>query len=240
MDGQSQARQVHFTWGGVLRGAAAARAMGASVLVYGLAFGLMSREAGLGALQATLMSIFVNSGSAQLAATSAMNAGSVTAATLAATILVINARYLLFGASLRPWLGQTGPLQAYGSLFVLGDGNWMLSMRAHAAGENDAGFILGSGLPMFGSWILGTLIGSLTGAVLPDPRSLGFDFMLAAFAAAMMTGMVESRRSLVPLAAGAAAALLVQAVAPAGWAIIAAGLAGAATVWLRPSGAEPA
>jgi predicted branched-subunit amino acid permease len=225
--------RVTFTWRGMKRGAAAAQAMSVSVLVYGLAFGLMSRQIGLSAVEASLTSTFVNSGSAQLAAVTTIASGGFAATTLAATTLIINARYILFGASLRPWLGRTAPLNAYASLFFLGDGNWMLSMNAHAEGERDAGYVFGSGLQMFAAWLVGTLLGNMGGAILPDPKRLGLDFMLAAFAAAMMVGMAKTRMSLVPLIAGAGAAILVHAFASVGWAIVAAGLAGAGAAALR-------
>jgi predicted branched-subunit amino acid permease len=60
------------------------------------------------------------------------------------TIMIVNARYVLYGAAMRPWLASVSPLKCYGSLFILGDGNWILSMKAHADGERDVGFFLGS------------------------------------------------------------------------------------------------
>jgi predicted branched-subunit amino acid permease len=224
---------ITFTLAGVRRGAVAAQAISVSILVYGVAFGLMARQAGLSIGEATLTSGFVYSGSAQLAAVTTIAAGQATAVTLAATILVMNARYLLFGAALRPWLGHTSAAQAYSSLFFLGDGNWILSMRAHAEGERDAGYVLGSGLPMFLAWLLGTVLGSWAGAILTDPKLLGLDFMLAAFAAAMMVGMTKARTDFGPLLAGAGAAWLVNLVASFGWAIVAAGLAGGLFAALR-------
>ena len=145
---------------------------------------------------------------------------------LFATILVINARYFLFGAALQPWLGQVSAPKAYGSLLLLGDANWMMTMRAIAAGEEDRAYLAGTGTPMFVGWLAGTGLGAGAVSILPTPEALGFDLMLAAFAAAMTTAMVKARADLVPVAVGACAALVIAWVAGPAVAVIGAGLAG--------------
>src|SRR3546814_13395692 len=93
------------------------------------------------------MSAAVYSGSAQIAALQAWSSAPLLLP-LAATILVMNARYILYGAALRPWLGGLGAHQVYPTLYFLGDGNWALSMKEHAEGRTDAGFVFGSGAAM--------------------------------------------------------------------------------------------
>src|SRR3546814_18833891 len=80
------------------------------------------------------MSAAVYSGSAQIAALQAWSSAPLLLP-LAATILVMNARYILYGAALRPWLGGLGAHQVYPTLYFLGDGNWALSMKEHAEGD---------------------------------------------------------------------------------------------------------
>jgi 4-azaleucine resistance transporter AzlC len=178
------------------------------------------------------MSVFVYSGSAQLAA---LQVWSTQASVLAlfATVLAINARYVLYGASIQPWLSQAGPRRAYASLFVLGDGSWALAMKEHAAGYRDASFILGSGLAGILPWIGGTLVGQLLGSNMPDPRRWGLDFMLPAFAAAIGISLWRGKSDLWPLAAAVAIALPLQLLAPSGWTIVLAGLAAGAAGALR-------
>ncbi len=152
----------------------------------------------------------------------------------------MNARYLMFGAALRPWLSQASPPVAYGSLLLLGDANWIVVMRAIERGEQDRAYLVGTGLPMFAGWIAGTMIGVLSGTVLPDPHLLAADLMLPAFAAAMMAGMIRSRAGLLPAGVGAVTAVAVAQLAGPGPAVIAAGLAGtcaAALAWRPAPGA---
>ncbi|MEZ5798021.1 MAG: AzlC family ABC transporter permease [Paracoccaceae bacterium] len=217
-----------FTLAGFRRGFRTGVALGTAIFIYGLAFGMVAAQAGFSWGWALAMSITVFSGSAQLAALSVIQAGEATVLTLAATVLVMNARYLLFGATIQPWLSQAGPLRAYGSLLMLGDANWIATMRAAEKGETDRAYLAGTGVPLIGAWLGGTLVGVLFGAVLPDPHALGADLMLPAFAAAMMAAMIRSRAALVLVAVGAIAALAVTPQAGNGWGIVAAGLAGAA------------
>lgn len=198
----------------------------------------MAREAGLSALEATLMSAFVYSGTAQAATIGAFAHGAAQASLAASvvTVLMLNARYLLYGASLRPWLGQVGPGQAYGSLYFLGDASWVMATQAHAQGENDAGFIFGSGIAMFLPWIGGTLLGAAIGGWIADPRTLGVDFLLVAFCAAMGLGLFKGKADLWPAGAGILVAALLDRFAPSGWTIVAAGIAGAAVAGLRFKG----
>lgn len=217
-----------FTRAGFRRGVPVGMALGTAIFVYGLAFGLVAAQAGLSWGWALVMSITVFSGSAQLAALSVIQAGEATLLTLFATVLVMNARYLLFGATIQPWLSQAGSLRAYGSLLLIGDANWIATMRAVEKGEEDRAFLVGTGVPLIGAWLGGTLVGVLFGTVLPDPRALGADLMLPAFAAAMMAAMVRTRGYLVPVAVGALAALAVTPLAGTGWGIVAAGVAGGA------------
>ena len=225
-----QSRTV-FTRDGVVRGFVAAQPLAVGVLVYGLTFGLLAFGSGLSIGDSVLMSATVYSGSAQTAAVGALATGAGLLATVS-TVLLLNARYLLYGATLRPWLGQATPLHAYTTLYFLGDGNWLLSMKAHEEGERDAGFVFGSGAAMFVPWVGGTAAGAAIGKWIPSPAALGLDFLLVAFCAAMMIGMGRAKSSLWPGLGALVAALLADRFAAAGWAIVAAGLVGAVIAWL--------
>ena len=235
---------VPFTLDGIRRGFLRAQSFSIGIFVYGLAFGLMAAQAKLSALQAVMMSAVVYSGSAQLAAIGVLGSGAGSPGALlwalVATILVINARYILFSATLRPWLGGVSPLKAYSTLYFLGDGNWMMSMRAHEAGERDAGYVFGSGLGSFLSWIVGTYLGHIAVGFAPEPHRLGLDFFLAAFAAAMMAGMVRRRGDLAIVAVAALMAPLVAHVWGFGAAVVVSGLAGGLVAYLRHKPPEPA
>jgi 4-azaleucine resistance transporter AzlC len=192
----------------------------------------MGREAGLSALESTLMSVLVYSGTAQ-AATVGSLAGMGAIAAAVATVLMLNARYLLYGASLRPWLSQASPAQAYAALWFLGDANWAMSTKANAEGEHDAAFIFGSGVSMYLPWVVGTALGAVAGNWIADPRMLGVDFLLVAFCFAMAIDLFRARSDVAPALAAVIVAALLDRLAPSGWTLVAAGLAGGCVAWLR-------
>jgi len=223
---------VSFTREGVWRGFVLAQPLTPGVAVYGLVFGALASERGLSWLQALLMSVFVYSGSAQLAALQVWSAGSGAVLALVLTVLAINARYVLYGAAIQPWLAHVSRPHAYGTLFLLGDGSWALAMREHAKGYRDAGFILGSGMAGLLPWVGGTLAGQFLADAVPEPRAWGLDFMLPAFAAAIGFALWRGRSDAWPLGAALAVALPMQFWSPSGWTILLAGLAaGAAGAW---------
>ncbi len=217
------------------RGALAARPLGVGVLVYGMAFGLLAREAQISLSEALLMSGLVFSGSAQLVAVSAMGGGQVpmgaAALAIVGTILLLNARYVLYGAALRPWLGGLPGWKAYPTLAVLGDGNWMLSMKAQSEGEEDAGFVFGSGFAMFIPWLVGTWLGSEARTLVQNPAVLALDFLLVAFSVAMCVGMFRGRGDLKIVVAAAVASVVADQFLISGSAILCAGIAGAVVAW---------
>ncbi len=242
---ETESSSVPATFAGFRRGYVTAQPLALGVLLYGIAFGLLAREAQFTLAEALAMSGFVYSGSAQLVAVNAMRNGGVPGGAamiaVAGTILLLNARYMLYGAALRPWLGGAPSLTVYPALAVLGDGNWILSMKAHSEGERDAGYVLGSGLAMFIPWLGGTWIGLAAGGLIRNPDVLALDFLLVSFSAAMGVGMFKGRGDLKTVAAAVLAATLADRFLIAGSAILCAGLAGGLTAWLsfREDEAKP-
>lgn len=212
-----------FTAAGFRRGFIGGQPLAPGTFIYGMVFGVLASEKGLAWLEALLMSVLVYSGSAQLAALQGWSA-SPAIAPLVLTVLLINARYVLYGASVQPWLAGATRAQALPTLFFLGDGNWALSMREYHAGYRDAAYLFGSGVATALPWVLGTIAGHVVGRGVPHPTALGLDFMLVAFAAAIGVSVFRGRADLWPAAAAVAAAVLLALWLP-GWTIVGAGLA---------------
>jgi 4-azaleucine resistance transporter AzlC len=217
--------ETTFTRAGIRRGFILAQPLAPGVLLYGLVFGVLASERGMSWIHAMLMSIFVYSGSAQLAALQSLSQSALVLP-LVATILVMNARYVLYSAAIQPWLAGATRTQALGSLFFMGDGNWALSMKEYHDGYRDAGFVLGSGVAMFVPWVGGTLAGHVLANNVPNPAAFGLDFMLVAFAAAIGISVWRGKADIWPAIAAAAVALALHRLVPGGWYIVGAGLAG--------------
>lgn len=226
-----------FTWNGLAKGLRAGLMPAGGSVVYGVAFGLLADQAGLSMLATVAMSMLVYSGSAQMVGLQAW-ADPIPLATIAASILAVNARYFLLGAALRPWMGGLPAAQSYGVLFFLGDGNWAPAMREYREGRRDAAFFLGAGLTMFAGWVGGTGAGHELGQVLGDTRRLGLDFILPGYFVIMAFGLWRGRADLLPLAAAAIAALVAQHLIEGQWYMLIGALAGSAAAAVFPP-AEP-
>lgn len=228
----SAAKPVTFTRAGVRRGFVMAQPLAPGVALYGLVFGVLAGERGLSWLYAMLMSTFVYSGSAQLAALQNLSQSALVLP-IVATILVMNARYVLYSAAIQPWLAGVTRTQGLASLFFLGDGNWAMAMKEYHGGYRDAGYVLGSGVAMFVPWVGGTLAGHVLAHSVPNPAQFGLDFMLVAFAAAIGISVWRGKADLWPAAVAALVAFALHKLVPGGWYIVGAGLAGAVVGALR-------
>jgi 4-azaleucine resistance transporter AzlC len=216
---------IPFTRAGFRRGFVAALPLFPGVAIYGVMFGAIAAEAGLSMAMAAAMSTFIYSGTAQMASVQGIASGASLLAVML-TVATINARYVLYGATLEPWLGGLPWRKIAPALFCMGDGNWLISTRAHEQGEMDGAFFFGCGIACFLPWVPGTLAGHWLGGLVKDPSRFGVDFMLVAFAAASAVGMVRGRGDIVPALVAAAVSVAVFPWAGAGWSVVAAGIAG--------------
>src|SRR5260370_26405801 len=67
-----------------------------------------------------------------------------------------NARYLVMGAHLRQLFPDVPRRLMLPILFLLADASWLMTVAEAERGRRDAGYLLGSSLPMAIGWIGGT------------------------------------------------------------------------------------
>ena len=225
-------RPISFTRAGALAGARQAGVLALSVFVYGTLFGVLARQAGLNFVEALLMSGLVCAGTSQFMALGLWTTPLPLVA-IVLTTLVVNLRHLLMGAALRPWLAGLPIGKVSSSIFFMGDENWALTVREFDRGGRDAGFLLGSGLVLFASWLGATGCGWLVGAALGDPARWGLDFAFTAAFAALLVGMWKGRADLAPWAIAAIVAIAAAQWLPGKWYIVLGGLAGSLAGALR-------
>jgi len=221
-----------FTWAGLRAGILGAGAPAAGGFVFGIAFGLLADQVGLALSTAVLMSMLVYSGTAQFVSLQAWG-DPIPLAAICGAILATNARYVLLGASVRPWFHGISPAKTYASLFLLSEGNWAPALRERLEGRMDAAYMLGCGLAMYVSWVSATAIGHVLGQLIPDPKAFGIDFVLLAFFTVVAVGVWRGRRDIAPLLAAVAVALVVSRLVPGHWYILAGGLAGSLVAALK-------
>lgn len=177
------------------------------VVIFGAAFGLAAVQAGLDGSVILAMSALVFAGASQFAALELWGP-QVPLLTLMITVFAINARHLLMGATLYPWLRQLPPTQRYGVMLIASDANWAMAMQAFNRGQPAIGLLLGGGLALWSAWIVGTWLGVYFGSAIEDAKSLGLDMVMGCFLLAMVVGGEKNLRILMIWVAAAGASLL--------------------------------
>ncbi|MFC4248485.1 AzlC family ABC transporter permease [Natribaculum luteum] len=199
---------------------------------YGVVFGVLARQAGLSVAEATLMSATVVAGAAQLVAIE-LWADPIPVATIVVTTVVINLRYSLMGAALRPWFEHLSAARTYASVFFMADENWALTMSDLRSGSARGAFLLGSGLAIWSFWVVATIVGATAGGVIGEPARFGLDFVLSAVFVALAVELWEGRSSLLPWLVALFVAVAAAEMLPGRWYILLGGLAAATLEVIR-------
>jgi 4-azaleucine resistance transporter AzlC len=202
-------------------GARLAAPLAVAVAAFGLTFGVLSRDAGLGTAAAVVFSATTFAGSAQFAAASVLSAGGTLAAAIAAAVL-LNARYLPIGLSVSPSLRGPAWQRGLRAQLVV-DESWAVSHLG--GGRYDPRLLLGAGLTLYGAWVGGTVVGTLAGSIVGDPQTLGLDAAFPALFLALLAGQVHSRRGMTAALVGAGIAVALVPFVPVGLPIVAASVA---------------
>jgi predicted branched-subunit amino acid permease len=213
---------------GLAEGARRCGAMVPGTFVFAAAYGTLAAQKGLSLSETVLMSALMFAGSAQLVAlevwTNPLTLATVVS--LAVVTGIVNARFILMSATMRPWFGPLPAWQAYGALTTTVDATWLIGMRYRSEGGSDASVYLGAGLALYAVWVFAALPGYLLGALVTDPKRFGFDLVLIIFFAAMFVPLWRGVRRAIGWAVAGLVALAVSYVVPGWWFIVIGALTG--------------
>jgi predicted branched-subunit amino acid permease len=220
-----------FTLAGCLHGARLVLPVLPGVCVFASAFGAAAAQKGLTVWQALSMSAFVYAGASQMVALEVWREtwSLSTVLALMAVTATVNARMILMGAAIQPWLAPAPKLQNAVNLFFFTDANWLIGTRYQAEGGSDLGVLFGAGFGLWVAWILATLPGFLAGALVTDPSRYGIDLVMPIFFSAMIVPLWKGFRPALPWAVAGVVALGAEALVPGYLFIVAGALAGAFT-----------
>lgn len=206
----------------------------------GIAFGILASNLGFTAFQSLVCSATALAGAGQFIALSVMRAGEGAAAVIAATT-VVNLRYVLFAATMSPYLkGMTLGQQA-GLAFTLTDETFAINIADRRSGHATGWSQLGVGAIAWIGWVAGTGVGALASTAIGDPSAFGVDFAMPAMFVALLFALAENRSHVVTALVAGSIALALPALATIGihissaWFIVIAsiGAASAATLVFR-------
>jgi 4-azaleucine resistance transporter AzlC len=196
-------------------------------LPVGAAFGVVAAAAGTGVAAAVSCSALVLAGAGQFIGLQLLKGGAgLTTAIIATT--VVNLRYVLFSATMSPYLHETPWYRQVFLASTLTDETFAINITDSREGSSDDWSKLGVGFVSWVGWTAGTALGAAATAMIGDPSRWGVDFALPAMFTALLVAQVTERKYLVVAAVAAATALALSAVLPGEWPVIA-GAIGAAT-----------
>ena len=139
----------------------------------GMVVGMNASEHGLSGLAALAMGAGIYSGSAQLTAIELI-AGGATVAVVVVSVLVINARLILYGSSLAPkWQGTSPAFRAFAS-YLLVDPSYAVGMNRYAEGSRNGAHAhyIAAGITLWVAWHGSIVAGITLGASVPEQLRL--------------------------------------------------------------------
>ena len=207
-----------------------------SAIGFGFVYGLSAREAGFSIVEAMGMSTLVFAGAAQFAAVGYVASGLAWPGIILLTAL-LNARHLLYSASLRPWLKDVRLPRRAVMAHLLTDEAFALSIsHFRRIGRTDErGYWISAIVATFIPWNLATLAGVLLGAQIPDPARLGIDVIFPAAMIGLAVGLITGQRELAAAIVGAGVAVGVALLSSPSVGIVSGGIIGPLVGLLVPA-----
>lgn len=201
--------------------------LGAAVGVFGLSFGVLAVASGLSVAQTCAMSLLVFTGASQFTLVAIVGSGGSPVTALGSALLLAarNGAYGVAVARLVPLPRR----RLVAAQLVIDESTGMALARSEPAERTRA--FWATGIAVFLFWNVATLAGAVGGSFVGDPRALGLDAAFPAGFVYLLAPHLRRMEGRVVAALGAAVALLLVPLAPAGVPVLAASLA--ALVGLR-------
>lgn len=166
-----------------------------------VAFGILSKTTGLTPWQGFSISAFVFAGASQFIALNLLAVGAGLGEIILTTFIV-NLRHLLMSASLS---ARITAKQAVKPFLAFGVTDEVFSVASFREGGVTPGFLLALELTAYSSWVAGTVLGYLLGAILPPLLSASMGIALYAMFVALLVPQARKSRPILFMAIAAAA-----------------------------------
>ncbi|NBA97510.1 AzlC family ABC transporter permease [Pseudomonas sp. R5(2019)] len=160
------------------------------VIPFGLVAGVMAIQMGMSPGTTIGMTLLFYSGSAQMVALQLLH-NDVLPLAIVVTALVINLRFIMYSASLAPYLHHLPRRWTWPVSYMLSDQSYALCSLKFSSGELGQfahQFYAGTAVAMWLSWQLSVVAGVYLGASIPETWSLSFAIPLS-FLALLVPGI---------------------------------------------------
>lgn len=194
-----------------------------------MSFGATAVAGGLPRWLPIVMSLLVFAGGSQFAAVSVVLAGGSPAAAVAAGA-VLNTRLLPYGLAVADVTAGGWPARLVGAQLTT-DESVAFALR-HADPQRRRTAFWTCGAALFTAWNVAVVLGVLAGTLVKNTGAFGLDATFPAVVLALALPTLADRRTAAAAGTGAAAAVALTPVLPAGLPVLAA-LGGLACLWRR-------
>lgn len=146
------------------------------VVPFGLIFGVIGIESGLGTTVTFLMSIIIFAGSSQLIFAQLFTGGATTPV-IVSSVAIVNSRHLLYSAVIAQYLTKLKLFWKIILSYLLTDQAFIVSQkyfRQQRKNKYRHYHLLGSGFTLWFVWQLSTVAGIVLGEVIPKELNLAF------------------------------------------------------------------
>lgn len=178
----------------------------AGYIVLGIGFGILLRDAGYGMPYAFAMGVLIYAGSMQYLGVGLLTSGA-SLITTAITTLMVNGRHLFYSISMIEEYKDAGKFKPY-LVFSLTDETYALLCDGNVPSEEDK-HLFRFLVSLFNQcyWVIGCVLGSLIGAVLPFPTT-GIEFSMTALFVVSFTDQWIEKDDHIPAITGIISTLL--------------------------------
>jgi len=161
---------------------------------FAVLFGVVATEAGLNVAQTLGMSVLIIAGASQFTAVQLLTENAPVWIVIAAS-LAVNLRMAMYSASLQPHLGAAKLWQRILVAYLNVDGSYALSIQNYEDHPDQSlsaklAYFFGTMTLMTPMWFVGTYVGAVAGAALPE--SLAVDFAMPILFLALVGPMLKT------------------------------------------------
>ncbi len=225
-------KDVIFTWTGFWRGVRTAVPLSLGMVPFGLVVGVMAQAKGLSLFEALLMSGTVFAGASQIFALEVWT-HPVPIFGAALAVFIVNLRMALMGPALGPWLDNMRGLRVWGTLALVTDHAFALSVTEIRKGYRDAAYLTGISVVLWFIWVALTGVGHVMGGVAQFPPGHPLFFGAPAAFITLLVPMWRGRTDAMPWLVAALVAIGTSQVISGNWYVVTGAISGALVGALR-------
>lgn len=186
--------------------------VGLAVGIVGVSYGSLAMAYGFPLWVPLLLSVSVLAGASEFMFIGIVASGGNPLAAAAAGLLV-NARHIPFGVTVRDLVGRRAA--SFIGCHIMNDESVVFGLSQPTPEQRKAAFWL-CGIVVAIVWPLGALLGAAVGKLLPAPETIGLDAVFPAILLALVIPAFKSRTTLIRACSGAALSLASVPFAPVG------------------------